>query len=218
MIHIVKPTRLTFDLETRALPEGELLLRFNPVFEPKRTLVDPNKIKADVLAKRQDWLDESTKRAERSQILALGFTTDGGETITCLHGENEIDAILRPFISVLETHPVLEVSGFNILDFDLPFFRRRCLINRIPFPFYDASNKWHPWTFKTFDAMVDWQSGNRRDPFISLDTLAKALGIEGKSGDWREFVKLYETDREKALDYVRSDVRTTAKVVEAMRV
>lgn len=219
----VETTRLTFDLETRALPEEQLFERFNPEFKPRGNLTDPNKIKADLLAKRQDWLDESTLRAERSQILALGFTTDAGETVNCLHGENEVDDILRPFLDGLDktgwdNDTFLEVSGFNILDFDLPFFRRRCILNRVPFPFYNAANRWHPWTFKTFDAMVDWQCGTKREPFVSLETLGKALGICGDLGDWKEFVPTYAEDKEKALDYVRGHVRATAKVIEAMKI
>lgn len=212
----VERQRITFDLETKAHPEDELFARFSPVFEPKRSLVDPNKIKADVLAKRQDWLDESTLRAERSRILALGYTLDGGETVTCLHGEDEVRDILLPFIQLIDEKLIVELCGFNILGFDLPYFRRRCLLNRVPFPFYNSGDKWNPWTFATFDAMVDWQCGNRQDN-ISLDTLARALGIEERKGDWREFAKLYETDPDKALEFVRSEVRLTSKVVEAMR-
>jgi len=137
--------------------------------------------------------------------------------VNCYEGCDE-RVIIETFLSVLSlaVRNGRTVCGFNILGFDLPFIRRRCIILGIPFEFYNRENKWQPWAFSTYDAMLDWQCGNYRDANISLDTLSRALGVGKKTGSGADFAKLYAEDRDAALAYLRNDVLLTDAVCERM--
>ena len=208
-------THLFFDIESEALPEAELLARFNPTFEANKTLKDPEKIAADLATKRQSWLDESALRAERGRILCIGAMKPGGNQVVISEGDE--DAILRRFITTVEAYKGATFCGFNIMGFDLPFIRRRCIINGIPFPFYNRSDKWKPWMFKTYDPMIDWQCGDYKAPYIGLVTLAKALGIPAEDdGIGAKFGETWRTNKPAALAHCVRDVELCAKVCERM--
>ncbi len=226
--------RITFDIETRPHPDALAIHEplFTPAeipdYKPDSRLKDPEKVaanfaevarknlgrvaeqKADVDAQREKWLSDGALRAERGQVLAIGYKLKGEVGIF----EGNERAILIEFLNVLAHAAKLSatVSGFNILNFDLPFIRRRCIILGIPFPFYNRTDKWKPWAFPVYDAMVDWQCGNYRDGFVSLDAVARALGVGKKTGSGKDFSALYESDREAALSYLRNDVNLTDEV------
>jgi hypothetical protein len=71
------------------------------------------------------------------------------------------------------------VVGHNVFDFDLPFLYKRSVIQRVrpsvelPFARYRS----HP----IFDTMHQWNKWSPRK-FISLDRLAKVLGLESSKG------------------------------------
>lgn len=233
----IKTPRLsTFDIETGPNNREEMLTRFEPVFEPKSDtpepkpdarLKDPDKI-ADNLARVAEkqtqrdielstsvkdqtdaWAAEAALKAERGRVWAIGLTLNGSSA-QLWHGEDERE-ILMGFLSAMMdvTGQGYTIAGFNILGFDLPFIRRRCIILGIPFgKFYDRTEKWKPWKFLTYDAMTDWQSGVYGDKFVALDTIARALDAGKKTGKGEDFYNLYingET-RPKALLYLENDV------------
>lgn len=210
IVSMNKPKIITFDIETEPLDSEHLIQTYEPKFEANRTLKDPLKISSDLSAKQDAWIADSALYAERARVLAIGFKTDGKFEI--LEGSEK--TILTECIKRMFFRENYIFAGFNILGFDLPFIRRRCILNCVTFPFYDRSNKWSPWKIRTFDAMVDW-SGTSRDT-ISLDTLARALGVGKKNESGKDFAALYKTDREKALAYLENDLEITAKVCERM--
>ncbi len=199
------------DVETEANPEAESI--FQPTFKPNGTLKDPEKIKADLAQKRLDWIGDGALYAERGRILAIGYNIDG-----CFYCyDDDEKSLLEGFISTIR-HNVFEgytICGFNILDFDLPYIRKRCLILGIPFPFYDRSNRWNPWTFPVFDAMKDWTCGKYNE-YVSLDTVARALGVGQKTGNGKDFAKLFREDKEKAIEYLSNDLELSYKFCERM--
>lgn len=222
----MKPIPLfCFDIETEPQPADELLARFNPVFEPAGNLKDPEKIAADIAAKLQKWIDDSALHAERGRILAFGFSVRGSGP-TVIHGEDEEDLLFQIIASLRDAIQDGElISGFNIIGFDLPFIRKRCLINGIRFPWYNPLEKWNQWGFKAYDAMLDWQCGvrgggtaeqNAQTKLQRLDTVARALGVGQKTGDGANFAKLYREDRGAALEYLRNDVSLTRAVCERL--
>lgn len=210
---------IVFDIETApAKSDDELLKQFEPKFEPNGTLKDPIKIASDLAQKRIAWLAESALHAELGKILAIGYKKKDTE-IKLIHGEDE-GVLLQEWIRVMGRHAKDIFAGFNILDFDLPFIRRRCFINRIVFPFYSRSDKWKPWTFPVYDAMADWASGAyKRDKGaqISLNNLSRGLGIGGKdTGIGARFSEVYRENQEEALAYLEHDVRITWEVCRRM--
>lgn len=233
---------LIFDIETGPLPEDELFPKFNPSFDvsgeilkkeptPHRGLKDPEKVSANLLeveSKRKEWsmecemniqeqrdawIQQGALRAERGKLIAFGFQAD--EVVQLLHEADYVDEkyLLETVIDVIHDYKTCVFAGFNILNFDLPFIRRRCIVNGIKFPFYDRKDKWKPWTIQTYDAMVDWGCGVYGDR-IKLDDLARGLGCGAKNGDGAQFHELYKTDRAAALDYLRNDIKISVAVIE----
>tara|TARA_R110000868_G_scaffold346673_1_gene607801 strand:+ start:1237 stop:1872 length:636 start_codon:yes stop_codon:yes gene_type:complete len=203
-----------FDIETGPLDAQWQLNNFEPQFQADKRLKDSDKIADDIASKRDEWIAESPLRAERGEVLAIGYSHDG-KVVHILTGKE--DDILRNFIAILSASKSQEdlICGFNILGFDLPFIRRRCVILGIDFPYYSRMDKWKPWRFEIFDAMVDWQSGDRRAS-ISLDKLARGLGVGKKNGHGAMFHQLLKTDPDAAMDYLTNDVMTTWAVCEKL--
>ena len=52
----------------------------------------------------------------------------------------------------------------------------------------------------------------------SLDAIAKHLGIGAKTGSGADFAKLWQSDRAKAVEYLRNDIELTAKLAEVLGV
>lgn len=67
--------------------------------------------------------------------------------------------------------------------------------------------------------MVDlrevWQLGDRQARG-SLDSIARHLGVGQKNSDGAAFAALWQSDREKALAYLKNDLELTLKVAEAL--
>jgi len=78
------------------------------------------------------------------------------------------------FSSLTETTFV----GHNIIGFDIPFLTKRALVLGVKLP---PEHIWprnlKPWDTKVFDTMTAFGNGKE---FISLDNLARNLGIKGK--------------------------------------
>lgn len=206
-----------------------------------RSLKDPEKVEAnrleveerrrkwesdiadDLALQRQDWIQDGALKAERGRLLAFGWKWRNqgviGDTAMIHLEQFESEAkFLEAIIDKLSgaKSKGFVVAGFNLIDFDLPFIRRRCIINGVKFPFYDRWEKWKPWTLEIYDAMKDWASGEwgRR---ISLDDLARGMECGQKNGDGALFHQLYFSDkREEALDYLANDVDMTYNVCERM--
>jgi hypothetical protein len=103
--------------------------------------------------------------------------------------------------------------GFNILGFDLPFLVRRSWALGIPVPFWVFDGRYFNRRFS--DVMQHWQLGNRQD-HISLDKLARFLGLRGKSHEGKDFANLYANNQQQALDYLKNDLKLTADIALKM--
>lgn len=233
---------ICFDIETGPLPEDELFQKFDPQFEvsaellkrepmPHKGLKDPDKVAANLIEveekhkawemecemnliqQRQDWINQGALRAERGKLLAFGYSTDGRE-VKIIHGHDE-KRVLSDVIGLIRLHKNDTFCGFNIINFDLPFIRRRCIVNGIRFPFYSRSDKWKPWIIDLYDAMDDWGCRVYGDR-VKLDDLARGLGAGKKNGDGAGFAELYNTNQAAALDYLGNDILITYRVCERM--
>lgn len=91
--------------------------------------------------------------------------------------------------------------------FDLPFLYHRSVINRVQPVYYNPHGRHGQHHYCTMEA---WAGYNQR---ISMDDLAKALGIQGK-GDM-DGSKVYDTwlvDQQKVIDYCKDDVRMLREI------
>jgi hypothetical protein len=100
-----------------------------------------------------------------------------------------------------------QVVGHNLFDFDLPFLYKRSVIQRVrpavelPFTRYRSQ--------PIFDTMHQWNKWSPRK-FISLDKLAKVLGLESSKGQGidggRVYEKFCEGCHQEIADYCMRDV------------
>lgn len=200
-----------FDIETGSIPESELLKIIDP-FDPASVktgnIKNPELIAAKIDEQREkyyaDARDNAALSALTGRVLAIGVKPLEGDWVI-LGQDNEAD-LLRDFWERFSHTPGKWV-GFNILGFDMPFLAQRSWVNKVPVPFIRKSRYW---TDELLDLREVWQMGNRQSEG-SLDSIAKAFGLPGKTGDGKEFGKLWAdpATKAKAEEYLRNDLALT---------
>jgi hypothetical protein len=210
-----------FDIETGALPEAELAALVPP-FDPAEVktgnLKDPEKIAAKLAeaeaSHRRDFFDKAALDPLTGRVLAVGVLyADSGEFEVLGH-EDESET-LRAFWTLCrgEMGRTNEMAGFNIHLFDLPFLIRRSWKHRVPVPLGIRRGRY--WSEQIIDLREAWQLGDRQARG-SLDAIARHLGVGAKNGDGKDFAQLWQSDRAKAVAYLRNDLELTAKIADAL--
>lgn len=210
-----------FDIETGALPEAELaalLPPFDPTEVKTGNIKDPAKI-AEKLREaeeshRRDFFEKAALDPLTGRAVAIGLLyPDSGEFVVI--GDDDEAKMLREFWDSVrgEMGRVNQAIGFNTHLFDLPFLIRRSWKHRVPVPFGIRRGRY--WGDEMIDLRDAWQLGDRQARG-SLDAIAKHLGVGAKNGNGADFAKLWQSDRAKAVDYLRNDLHLTAKVAEVL--
>lgn len=194
---------LYFDLESSSLPSS-YLDTIKPQFEANKTLKDPEKIRLDLANKEAAWRERAALDSTTGQVLVIG--TLDGDTPTFIEGGE--CSVLKRFWDWANTQLGMGnlLVGFSIFNFDLRFAGQRSWINGVTIPMGIRRSSYKPWNEGLVDIAEQWQLGNR-DQYISLDMLARVLGIPGKLGEGKDFANLYATDRAAALAYLAQDLR-----------
>ena len=199
-----------FDIETGPRPLAELE-SIMPEFDAGAVLKDPAKIAAKLEEKKQDWLANAALSAQTGKVLAIGLLDETG-LVTILEGDEKL--MLESFWKILADYWQTRLFvGFNCMAFDLPFMVRRSLILGVfvPLPVRFLTKYRHD---GIDDLMESWRLWT--DERISLNNLAKLLGVGEKAGNGSDFARLYETDRPAALDYLRQDLNLTQAIAKRM--
>lgn len=104
--------------------------------------------------------------------------------------------------------------GHNIIGFDIPFLTKRALVLGVKLP---PEHIWprnlKPWDNRVFDTML--QLGNGKE-FISLDNLARNLGIKGKgSTTGKQVHYMWQNGlHDEIAEYCADDVRIVREIHE----
>ena len=126
---------------------------------------------------------------------------------------------LRGFWKLLASFNVSRdlVIGHNVFDFDLPFLYKRSVVHRVrpsvelPFTRYRSR--------PVFDTMHQWNKWSPRK-FVSLDRLAKVLGLESSKGQGidggRVYDKYCEGCHQEIADYCMRDVELVRQIYYRM--
>ncbi len=204
---------IIYDIETgpRPLTNIEPLC---PEFDAPGNYKDPVKIAAYRDEKKKEWLDRAALSAVTGRVLAIGYLVDGNY-YTFASGDEAED--IAAYWDLITDHGAItsRIIGFNSNGFDLPFLVRRSWKLGVRIPPTLFRGRYPNDCF--VDLMDIWKCGNR-DQSISLDDLAKYLGVGAKNGSGKEFAELWETDRATALAYLENDLRLTEKCAERLGV
>lgn len=219
---------------------------FDPSAVKHGNTADPAKIAAKVQAKREEheamlakwdadqaaaadahWLgivEKAALDARTGRVLVTGWRRtkdDGPPTIQVVDGGGDEKELLSQFWHRWRrcVDQKIRIVGFNFLAFDVPFMVRRSWLLGVPVPdgLLFRERYWHE---SFVDLMRIWGCGDYRC-FVSLDSLARALGLPGKNGDGAHFHRLWfgtADERKQAIDYLHNDLEMTATVATALGV
>jgi DNA polymerase elongation subunit (family B) len=104
------------------------------------------------------------------------------------YGDNERELLRRFWARLAQDRPTLFITH-NGLGFDLPFLRKRSIINQVK-PSVDinlAKFRAEP----VYDTMAIWSNWDTRG-WIKLDVLARALQVETKSGSGEQVAEMWK--------------------------
>ena len=206
--------QIVFDIETGPLPAAEIaamLPEFDPAEVKVGNLKDAEKIAAKIAEAKANHLADFTERAALSpvtgRVLCIGWLAGGAFSY---FGDDDEATLLRDFWAGTED---VELIGFNIVPFDLPFLIRRSWKLGVDVPLFIRHGRYFADTIT--DLRAEWQLGNREFRG-GLDYVARFLGLGEKNGSGKDFATAWETDRKGALNYLENDCRLTAKIAERM--
>lgn len=153
-----------------------------------------------------DYLRSTSLNGNWGQVLCIGVATNNQE-VEILIAEDEPELLVK-FWAYVEGATTL--IGHNLLEFDLPFLRKRSIIHgikpSIAMGQLTTSNL-------VFDTMKEWGSGNY--PYTSLHELAVILGItSSKQGiDGSMVYDYWKVGRlEEIYRYCSRDVEVTREI------
>ncbi|HNW08484.1 MAG TPA: ribonuclease H-like domain-containing protein [Verrucomicrobiota bacterium] len=212
-----------FDIETGALAGSEIaavMPPFDPAEVKTGNLKDPDKIAAKLAEAeanhRRDFIERAALDPLTGRVVAIGLMYLASGRFEVIGHDDEAQT-LRDFWAACrgEMGRVHQMVGFNTHQFDLPFLVRRSWKHRIEMPYGIRRGRW--WSDEMVDLRDEWQLGDRQSRG-SLDSIAKHLGLGGKTGDGKAFAELWRTDRKQATAYLHNDVELTARVAGVLGV
>lgn len=199
--------QLFLDCETSAVDESQLL-PIMPDFKPSGVLKDPEKIKADVAAKRQSWLDDAALKPTTGRVIAISAAVDDNPPeFHCSPDEKTMLDIA--YHEIMETIGLGgRIYGWNLFGFDAPFLAARLCIHGVPaFKSFTVNyrGRWS-WVENFTDPMQIWTGPYQRSDGASLKAVAYALGLGLKTGSGADFAALLKSDPIAAKEYSIRDV------------
>ncbi len=204
-----------FDIETGPLPAKETE-RFMPKFEAPSNYKDQAKIDAFIEEKRAEWIKQSALNATSGKILAIGcLYSDSDEPMIFGSGQEAEDLASAWQIMCPDGYISYNLVGFNSNSFDIPFMVRRSWALGVKVPKGLATSKWLPSECR--DLLDVWRIGNRQES-VSLATMSRFFGVGEKSGEGKDFFKLWASDRATALKYLAQDLVLTKACAQRMGV
>lgn len=208
------------DIETGPADNAIAML---PAFDPAEiktgNLKDEAKIAEKIAAAKAsheaDFLNKAALDATAGRVLLVGFF-DGKEH-TQFEG-HEIDILGNTWAMIRE---VLEAGDTKLVfhngnNFDIPFLIRRSWVNSVTLPMGLLYRDGRYLSDLIVDTMKVWGCGDYKAT-ISLDRLARCLGIGSKTGKGGDFAATYAADKFAALAYAQQDCALTWLAAKRLR-
>lgn len=216
---------IIFDLETVAQDHDILLSRLPEWdIEEAKTRVPKNYKKPEAISEwleqdkanwGKDLIEKAALSPETGRIALAGFWKHG-EYTPLMGDEKHLLSSCFTIITGNINQNRERLFGWNLHGYDIPFMVKRAWMLGILVPrsIFDPCSR-YPVSSEIIDAMKVWQAGSYKAPFTSLNNALLACGLDGK-GNGADFGKLWESDREAAIEYQRQELNQQAKLYERM--
>lgn len=172
-----------------------------------------------ILAYKEDKLEEEYRKqaldSMKGRVLCIGYQFEDSpfeeQAPEVIYEVTEKETIKRFNDLLMNMRPMFFI-GHNILEFDLTWIWRKL----IQYEFYDAARMIPRKKFddRVQDTMLIWAGPNFKDK-VSLDSLAKFLGIESKKEgmDGSQVYDMWLQGRhEEIKEYCKDDVRIVREI------
>ncbi len=208
--------KLYWDIETEGLP-FEQVAKLMPEFEAPGNIKDPDKIKAAIEGKKQDWLGGLALKAITGKIVAVTCVLDDSEPLMKTGEEKVlIENTVNMLCDVLHNNDA--AYAWNGSGFDLPFLCQRAAVYSIPAFAKLTTNvrgRFY-WREELIDPKMVWSNYSPDHTGTSLKSVALALGVGEKTGNGKDFAALLKTNPAEAERYALDDVRLLRGIVQRM--
>lgn len=197
--------KLFLDIETVPAPK-ELHKLLKEIYDKRKA--DGKKVSGTV----EEYIESTGLDGSFGRIICISYAINNLKPQSLSGDEKEI---LKDFWVIAEDANLF--IGHNIIDFDLRFIYQRSMIfgvkptQDLPFaryrsaPMYDTMHEWSKWNFQAK---------------ITLDNLAKALGLETSKGgeiEGKNVAEAYEKGKIKEIiKYCEDDVEVTRNIYNKM--
>jgi len=148
-------------------------------------------------AQQEKEYEKSSFEATFSRIVCIGTITftDAMEPqgAVAWYGTDERGLLQQFWAQMGQARPNLFITH-NGLGFDLPFLKKRSIIHQVKPTIEISLAKFR--TEPVYDTLAVWSNWDSRG-WVKLDVLARALGVETKSGSGAQVAALWHTGRAK---------------------
>jgi len=161
-------------------------------------------------------LDKTGLKGATNHIISISWAVGDGEIFQVgTDGDLSQEAyVTQTFFNRIKTLNMgTTFIGHNVANFDIKVIKQRAMILGVPIPVVFPS-KAKPWDTSLYDTMLQWDAKD----FVSMDLLAKAMGIEGKGDMSGSDVYQYWKDGryEEIAEYNKEDVRMVREIYNRM--
>lgn len=154
--------------------------------------------------------DKSSFDGTFSRIVCIGMIafSDSMEPQEALawYGGQEKELLRQFWAWMGKARPGLVITH-NGLGFDLPFIKKRSIIHQVRPPVEISLAKFR--TEPVYDTLAVWSNWDSRG-WVKLDVLARALGVETKSGSGKQVAEMWQAGRGREIaEYCLQDCYVT---------
>lgn len=189
-----------FDVETTSLPE-DAIEKVKPTFKAPRHYKDPAKIESAIAEAEAAWREKAALDAKTAQVLAIGLLCDNEPCILLGREASMLEGFWQAWAEDGR------MVGFNCKHFDLPMLWQRSVILGVKTPSDLLCGRY--FNSRVVDLQEVWTLYGRNTEGQSLDSICRAMGLPGKTGNGADFGKLFETDLKAARAYLEADLIAT---------
>ena len=162
------------------------------------------------LKKEDELYERSSFDGTYSRIVCIGMLIFSPsmepQGAVSWYGSNEADLLRQFWARLGEIRPSLFITH-NGLGFDLPFIKKRSIIQRVRPSMEISLAKFR--TEPVYDTMAVWSNWDMRG-WVKLDILARALHVETKSGSGKEVAEMWAAGQGRAIaEYCLQDTYVT---------